>query len=71
MNTGGYHGFEIAEGSKDLVECLYCTGILKDAMELPCGHLVCETCLQSAIDKDRKVRFGRFFNKKLFLRLYK
>jgi len=53
MNTGGYHGFEITEGSKDLVECLYCTGILKDAMELPCGHLVCETCLQSAIDKDR------------------
>jgi len=40
MNTGGYHGFD-------------CTGILKDAMELPCGHLVCETCLQSAIDKDR------------------
>ena len=46
MTTGGYHGFEIFEGSTDLVKCLYCTGILRDAMELPCGHLICEVCLQ-------------------------
>ena len=45
MATGGYHGFEIVEGSnKDLVECLHCSGILRDAMELACGHLLCKTC---------------------------
>jgi len=46
-STGGYHHFEVLEGHSDILECVYCTGLLKDAKELPCGHLICEVCLQT------------------------
>ena len=47
IGIGGYQ-FEVVDKDspiKDL-QCVFCTGLLKDAMDLPCGHLACEICLQ-------------------------
>jgi len=47
-SKGGFHDYEIVDGGPlESVKCFYCTGILRDAMELPCGHLICGPCLQN------------------------
>jgi len=51
-STGGYHNFEVIEGHSETLKCVYCNGLLRDAKELPCGHLICEICLQ-ALSKAR------------------
>ena len=41
-SKGGHQDFEIVEGGPlEIVKCLYCSGILRDPVELPCGHLMC------------------------------
>ena len=48
-SIGGYHHFEVIKGYPDNLKCVHCNGLLKDAKELPCGHLICEICLQILI----------------------
>jgi len=47
--TGGYHNFEVIKGDGEPLKCVDCKGLVKDAKELPCGHLICEICFQSLV----------------------
>ena len=54
--TGGYK-FECVEGNSEELKCIHCNYLLKDAKELPCGHLICGTCLEQISQQERFVSF--------------
>ena len=44
--NGGYD-FTLLETERgEGLDCTICTYLLKDAVELPCSHAFCKTCLQ-------------------------
>lgn len=44
--SGGYD-YDIVEEVKQDFYCVICLNLMKDAMQLACGHGMCNYCLQS------------------------
>lgn len=57
--SGGYR-FEVAEEVRKDFYCIICLNLMRDAMQLKCGHGMCNCCLESWEDSRKKRYFGRF-----------
>ena len=44
--SGGYD-YELVEDVRQDFYCVICLNLMKDAMQLECGHGMCNFCLQS------------------------
>ena len=55
METNGGYNFKRVDGDSEDLKCIYCNYLLKDAKELPCGHLICGTCLNEHTQNERFV----------------
>lgn len=45
MSPAGYTYEVIGENLKDL-RCPVCKHLIKDCVELPCGHCMCKNCIE-------------------------
>ncbi|XP_057298853.1 TNF receptor-associated factor 3-like [Hydractinia symbiolongicarpus] len=55
--SGGYEYEVVGEALQDLF-CPICLNLLKNAMELECGHALCQTCLQNLEASSKERGFG-------------
>ena len=45
MASGGYE-VELVEQLPNALYCIICMNLLKDAMQMQCGHVLCRVCLE-------------------------
>ena len=45
MATGGYE-VKLVEGLPQDLYCIVCMNLLKDAVQMQCGHVLCRACLE-------------------------
>jgi len=53
-----FKGVEL-EKYAELYQCCVCTMLLRDAIELSCGHLFCQQCIETWLDKKPECAFCR------------
>lgn len=62
--------FEVAEEVKEDFYCIICTNLMRDAVQLKCGHGMCKSCLDSWEDSRKKVFLELYFTHHGYIKQY-